>query len=144
MHTRPSYLRVLATFARNSLVRDMTFRANFIVDAVASLSWVLMQLGFYLVIFQYAQTVGDWGKFQFFAFLSTTLIVNSLVQTFFMPNLGEFGELIRSGNLDFAMLKPIDTQFLISLSRFEWSSLSNFLFGLMLLVYSVARLEYQP
>ena len=31
-----------------------------------------------------------------------------------MPNAQEFSELIRTGGLDFALLKPIDTQFLVS------------------------------
>ena len=43
---RPRYGAVLLEFARNSLVRDMTFRANFLLDCVSSLSWVVMQLGF--------------------------------------------------------------------------------------------------
>ena len=34
-----------------------------------------------------------------------------MVQAFFMPNAEEFSELIRTGDLDFALLKPIDTQF---------------------------------
>ena len=50
-------------------------------------------------------------------FLATTLFINSLVQAFFMPNAEEFSELIRTGELDFALLKPIDTQFLISLAQ---------------------------
>ncbi len=28
-------LRVFGTFARNSLVRDMTFRANFIIESIS-------------------------------------------------------------------------------------------------------------
>ena len=43
----PSYARVFLTFARNSLVRDMTFRSNFIIECVSSLSWMAMNLGFY-------------------------------------------------------------------------------------------------
>ena len=38
------------------------------------------------------------------------------------------------------MLKPIDTQFLVSLQRVSWSSLSNFAVGLMLLAFSVWKL----
>jgi len=30
----PNYFRVFLTFARNSLVRDMTFRANFVIDLI--------------------------------------------------------------------------------------------------------------
>src|SRR5687768_4627989 len=124
MSQRPSYLRVFGTFARNSLVRDMSFRWNFIIDSVSSLTWMLMNLGFYLLIFSYTDSIGDatgWGKHQFFVFLSTTLFINSLVQAFFMPNAEEFSELIRTGQLDFALLKPIDTQFLISLAKIEFS-----------------------
>ena len=54
-----------------------------------------------------------------------------------MPNAEEFSELVRTGDLDFALLKPIDTQFLISLQKFDWSSLSNFVFAGCLLVYSL-------
>ena len=75
-----------------------------------------------------------WGKYQFFVFLATTLFVNSLVQAFFMPNGEEFSELIRTGGLDFALLKPIDTQFLVSLQKIDWSSLANFVFAVGLLV----------
>lgn len=147
MSDRPNYLRVFTTFARNSLVRDMTFRANFLIDCVSSLSWVLMNLGFYVLIFEYTGEIGahtGWHKYEFFVFLSTTLFVNSLVQTFFMPNAEEFSELIRTGNLDFALLKPIDAQFLTSLQRIEWSSLGNFAFAAGLLAYSLVQLDYRP
>jgi ABC-2 type transport system permease protein len=142
-----SYLRVFLTFARNSLVRDMTFRANFIVDCVASLTWVLMQLALYVLIFQFAKSIGpdgEWQKFEFYIFLATTWLVNGLVGAFFMPNLSEFSELIRTGNLDFALLKPIDTQFLISLTKIEWSSLSNVLLAAGLLIYSLINLGHMP
>ena len=54
-----------------------------------------------------------------------------------MTNADEFSELVRTGTLDFALLKPIDTQFLVSLRRVDWSSLGNFFFGLVLLVYAL-------
>ncbi|HVC96586.1 MAG TPA: ABC-2 family transporter protein [Pirellulales bacterium] len=144
---RPAYLRVFATFARNSLVRDMTFRANFLIDAVSSLAWMLMNLGFYELIFMNTAQIGaqsGWHKYEFFVFLATTLFINSIVQAFFMPNCSELSELIRTGNLDFALLKPIDAQFLVSLQKIEWSSLSNFCFAAGLLGYSLARLEHAP
>jgi ABC-2 type transport system permease protein len=138
---RPSYWNVFLTFARNSLVRDMTFRANFLIECVTSVTWTLMNLGFYLLVFQYTDSLGSgWGKYEFFAFLATTMIVNSLVQAFFMENCEEVSELIRTGGLDFALLKPIDTQFLISLRRIDWSSLSNFAAGLTLLLISLYQM----
>lgn len=144
---RPHYLSVFLTFARNSLVRDMTFRANFLLQCISSMSWTAMNIGFYLIVFQFTDEIGvdtGWGKYQFFIFLSTTWFINSLVQAFFMPNAQEFSELIRTGNLDFALVKPIDTQFLISFQKVEWSALANFFMGLALLVYSLWNLMSDP
>jgi ABC-2 type transport system permease protein len=142
-----AYLKVFLTFARNSLVRNMMFRANFLIEAASSVTWTLMNLGFYLLIFQYTSSIGagtGWGQWEFFAFLATTMLINSIVQAFFMPNCEDISELIRTGGLDFALLKPIDTQFLISLEKVDWSSLANFLAGLALLAISIVHLTARP
>ncbi len=139
----PNYWKVFATFARNSLVRDMTFRVNFFLQCVSSIGWTLMNVGFYLIIFQYTDTIGEgsgWDRDKFFLFIATTWFINSLVQAFFMPNAEEFSELIRTGGLDFALLKPIDTQFLVSFRKVDWSALSNFLAGLVIAIVSLHAL----
>lgn len=177
MSQRPSYSRVFLTFIRNSLVRDMMFPANFIIEAISSFGWVMMNVGFYLLIFTYTNRIqpsfpsGDdttavskyydvsrdqvtpelvarfhaeeqaaaWDKYQFFVFIATSMFINSIVQMFFMTNADEFSELIRTGGLDFALLKPIDTQFLISLRKVEWASLANFLVAAVLMAYALPR-----
>lgn len=138
------YLLIFFAFARNSLIRDMTFRSNFILDCISSLSWLLMNLGFYLIVFHHVESIGlntGWGRNEFFVFLATTWLINSLIQAFLMPNAQEFSELIRTGGLDFALLKPIDTQFLVSFRKVEWSALSNFFFGTLILVYALVQLS---
>jgi ABC-2 type transport system permease protein len=121
----------------------MTFRTNFLLDSISSVSWTLMNVGFYLIVFHHAPYIGPesgWGKYEFFVFLATTWLIYSIVQAFFMPNADEFSELIRTGNLDFALLKPIDTQFLISFQRVEWSALVNMITGVVLLVIGMVHL----
>ena len=97
------YIALFFAFARNSLLRDMTFRGNFLLDCASSLAWLLMNLGFYLLIFFHVKSIGvgtGWGANEFYVFLATTWIVNSIVQSFLMPNAQEFSELIRTGGLD--------------------------------------------
>jgi len=148
MSVRPSYFRVFLTFVHNSLVRDMMFPTNFIIETISSIGWVAMNLALYILIFNHTQYLGgsadaaaNWTKYQFFVFLATSLLVNNVVQMFFMPNAEEFSELIRTGNLDFALLKPIDTQFLISLQKVDWSAAANLVLGLLLLGYALPRLD---
>jgi ABC-2 type transport system permease protein len=141
------YWGVVLAFAKNSLIRDMTFRTNFLLECISSICWTLMNVGFYLIVFSHANSIGattGWGKYEFFVFMATTWIVNSLVETFFMPNAEEFSELIRTGGLDFALLKPIDTQFLISFRKMDWSSLSNLVMALILLGISLWQLTHRP
>jgi len=109
---------------------------------------MMMNLGLYVLIYHYTDYIGAgaeegdaWDRYQFFVFLATTMFINSTVQAFFIPNCEEFSELIRTGNLDFALLKPIDTQFLISLQKVDWSSLSNFVVAALLLLYALPRIE---
>lgn len=147
MNPSPSYSRVFLTFARNSLVRDMTFRSNFLIELVTSMAWMLMNLGFYVLVFTFTDSIGaqsGWGQYQFFIFIATMMLINSVVQTFFMPNAEEFSELIRTGGLDFAMLKPIDTQFLVSFQRVNWASLGNCGLAGLLMAYSFYKLGYPP
>lgn len=141
MHHRPSYVGVFLTCARNSLIRDMSYRANFIIELISSMAWMLMNLGFYTLIYTQTEGIPGWQQYQFFVFIATTMFVNSLVQAFFMPNVQELSELVRTGGLDFALLKPIDTQFLVSMRRIVWSSLGNFGVALLLLAYSLPRIE---
>ncbi len=138
------YPQLFLTFARNSLIRDMTFRANFLIELVTSVSWMLMNLGFYILVYQYTSSIGGWDRYQFFVFIATTLLVNGIVQAFFMPNAEELSELVRTGGLDFALLKPVDTQFLLSLQRVNWASLGNFVLAIVLLWYSLAKMDSVP
>ena len=141
------YARVLFTCARNSLVRDMSFRTNFVLETVSSLSWVFMNLGFYVLIFRYAPEIGKgtgWGQYQFFLFIATGLLINSTVQAVFMINAEEFTEAVRTGALDFVLVRPIDTQFLVSVRRFDWSALGNLLLGIALGMYALGKLGHVP
>ncbi len=144
---QPSYLNVFLTFAKNSMIRDMSFRMNFILQCISSLSWAAMNYGLFKIIYQFSDSIGrqtGWGESEFFIFLGTIWIINSLIQTFFMANATEFSEMIRTGNLDFALLKPIDTQFLISFPRVNWSQLANAFLGLAVIIFYLHELLNDP
>jgi ABC-2 type transport system permease protein len=141
------YLSIFLTFARACLVRDMTFRANFILECVTSLGWMSMNLAFYVLIFRFTSEIGagtGWSREPFFAFVATGLIINSIVQALFMPSAEELTELVRTGGLDAVLVQPLDAQFLLSLHRVDFSAFANGLVGLGLLAWSVGRMDHAP
>lgn len=136
----PRYGRVLLSFLRNGLVREMTFRTNFLMETITNAFWFTAQVIMFDLIYGKVTAVGGWSRYEYFAFMATGMLVNTLIEAFFMPNCENFSELIRTGNLDFALLKPIDTQFLISFEKFDLAALSNLLLALTLLGYALLHL----
>jgi len=121
----------------------MSFRVNFVLQCLSSMAWAGMNWGLFKIIYGHTGEIGrgtGWHENEFFIFLGTIWVINSLLQTFFMANAAEFSELIRTGGLDFALLKPIDTQFLISFPRINWSQLPNGVLGVALIISSMQDL----
>lgn len=140
MSARPQYFRVWMTFFRNALVREMTFRSNFLITIVTRGFWFAAQLTLFEIIYRTVPVINDWTRYEYFAFMATGMLINAIVETFFMPSCANFSELIRTGNLDFALLKPIDTQFLISFEKMNLAMLNQILLAGGLLGYSLYQL----
>ena len=138
--TPPNYLRILWAFARNSLIREMTFKGNFLIEIVTTAFWFSAQIIMFDLIFRNVGEVNGWTRYEYFAFMATGMIVNTLIEAFFMPNCANFSELIRTGNLDFVLLKPIDTQFLVSFEKLDLGSLANLFMAGGLLGYALWNL----
>jgi ABC-2 type transport system permease protein len=138
---RPAYARVWLTFLRNSLVREMTFRGNFLIEVVTRAFWFVAQLVLFEIIYSHVDSIRDWTRYEYFAFMATAMLINAIVEALFMPNFANFSELIRTGNLDFALLKPIDTQFLVSFERINLAMVNQVLLAGTLLGYSLWQLD---
>jgi ABC-2 type transport system permease protein len=138
------YLRVWQAFFVNSAIRELQFRSNVVTTLVTRGFWFAVQLLLFDLIYREVPRINDWSRAEYFGFMATGMTVNALVEAFFMPNCAQFSELIRTGNLDFALLKPIDTQFLVSFEKMDLAMLCQVAMGLGLLVYSVQQADVAP
>ena len=142
--SHPHYSRVWLTFFRNSMVREMTFRGNFLITVLTRAFYFGANFVLFELIYQNVPHINGWERWQYYAFMATVMLINALVETFFMPNCANFSELIRTGNLDFALLKPIDTQFLISFEKVEIAMVGQIALSFALLGLSLTKLDLWP
>ncbi len=138
---RPRYWRVWLTFLKVSLSREMIFRWHFLIEVVTTCFWIAAQLLLFEIIYGKVTTIRDWTKPEYYGFMATGMLVNSFVEMLFMPNCANLSEQIRTGNLDFALVKPIDTQFLVSFQTVDMSLLAQVVVSLGLLTYSVVQTQ---
>lgn len=142
MASTRKYRRVFTTFFRNSLMRELMFRSNFLITLLTRSFWFAVQIIMFDLIYRNVTQINDWSRAEYFGFMATGMLINAIVETFFMPNCARFSELIRTGDLDFALLKPIDTQFLVSMEKMELAMFSQIAFAGGLLIYSLTSANH--
>jgi len=136
------YLRLLAALARYGLAWELAFRGNLIVKVLVEMIWLAILLIFYLTVFQKTTSVATWTEERYLFFVGCYFAMAALIETFFLSNCNEFSDLVRSGDLDFLLLKPIDEQFLITCRGIDWSTLPNFLVGAVVMIVSLFRMGW--
>jgi ABC-2 type transport system permease protein len=123
------YLRLLGALARYSLAREVAFRGNFVVRVAVEVLWLVIMLIFYRTVFGKTPSVAGWDEASFLFFLGCYFALGGLIETFFLGNCVEFAELVRSGDLDCYLLRPIDEQFLLTCRDIDLSTVPNVLMG---------------
>jgi ABC-2 type transport system permease protein len=123
------YVRLLTHLARYTLSRELAFRGNFLVKVSVEVLWLGILVAFYRVVFARTSAVAGWPENEYFFFVGCFFAMNGLIETFFLENCNDFGELVRTGDLDFLLLRPIDEQFLITCRRIDWGTGPNVLMG---------------
>lgn len=133
------YVRLWLALARFSLLRELAFRANFLVKIFVEILWLVILLLFYNTIFAQTDKIADWSKEQYLFFVGAYFTIGGLIETFFLENCNQFAELIRTGDLDFFLIKPIDEQFLVSCRTIDWSCVPNVLMGVGVMIYALTQ-----
>ena len=138
------YTAVYGIMFRNSLIREMNFKANFLLWMGVELLWFIGQIIFLEVIFGYVERIGDWTKWEVVMLVGTHQIISQIFQAFFYANLANLPELVRTGRLDFLLLQPIDAQFAVSTKQFGVDNLVNAVIGIAFVVMALIKLNITP
>lgn len=138
------YAHIVWCFARNGLVRELSFRANFVLTAASEVLWLGMMLIFVKVMFNHTRGVQGWNGYQYTFLLGTHFIVTSLFEAVFFSNVSRLSDHVRNGNLDFILLKPVNAQFLLSLERIDYAALPNAPLGAGMCLYAALKLGLHP
>jgi ABC-2 type transport system permease protein len=136
------YTRLLGHLGKYTLARELAFRGNFLVKVSVEVLWLSILLAFYATVFAKTSRVADWSENQYLFFVGSYFALNGLIECLFLENFNEFAELVRTGDLDFLLLRPVDAQFLISCRRVDWATAPNVLMGAAVMGIALWRMPW--
>lgn len=137
------YFHLWLSFAKFSLLGELAFRGNFLIKVFVEILWLGILLLFNTILFNETSSVADWSQYEYLFFVGCYFAMGGMLETLFLENCNGFADLVRSGDLDFYLLKPIDEQFLVSCHKVDWSCAPNVLMGAGVMGYALWGMGWQ-
>ena len=128
MHT----LTLVKTFIKVNLQIAIAYRVDTIVNILLNGMWLVWELFSLSIIFNNTSTLGGWGPGELVALLGVFRLVNMLMAAMIWPATEKFNASVRDGSLDYTLLQPANSLFLISFSRVVVWRIWDLILGLVL------------
>jgi ABC-2 type transport system permease protein len=138
------HMRLLAAQLRLSALLAMQYRWEFLLDGFFSLFWTITALLPLWLVFTERPVIAGYTYPEALCVTGFFTLLQGVLEGAIHPSLATVIDHIRTGTLDFVLLKPADAQFLVSTQRFApWRGL-NVVAGLFVIGWAVAHLDRAP
>lgn len=138
------YLNLFCQFFKNCWMREMEFRFNFAFWIVFDLLSLFLLVFGVTIVFGQVEAIAGWQKEEVLLLVYTQAFFLDFLWTFILINLGYFSDLIRRGDLDFILLRPVNTRFLISVRYFSLDHILRMGITLYLIFRQVNSMQRFP
>ncbi len=138
------YFSIYAALWKNSVTRETMFKGNFLLWIIVELLWFGLQLAFIGVIYLHTETIGTWRQWQVVLLVGASQFIQQIFQAFFLINCANLSELIRTGKLDFLLMLPVNTRFVVSLRQVDLGGFVNAVSAVVVMIYALRQIPYTP
>lgn len=138
------YAHVLWLFWQTSLASELEYRLNFLLAVLSSVGHLAGNLFGLSLFYTKGGSLGGWPFDQALLVMGLFTTLQGMNRVLLSPNLQRIVEHVRTGTLDFVLIKPIDTQFWLSTRRISPWGLPDVGFGLGMVLYAAHQLDVAP
>ena len=131
-----TYGTVLALFWQTAIAAELEYRLNFLLASLSSLVNLAGSLFGLFLFYRTGYQFSGWNWQAVLLVLGLFTILQGLAATLFIPNLNRIVRYVEQGTLDFVLLKPISSQFWLSLRQLSPWGLPDICFGVGLILYA--------
>lgn len=137
-------MTLIRIFARSSLLANLEYRTNFLGAVLTSGLDALWSVGAALAMFSHRSTLGGWTFHETLVVIGLFIAASALLDVAFQPSMRDVVKQVRTGAMDFTLIKPINAQFHATFRRYHLERLSGVAVGGGLVTYALGQLEGVP
>jgi ABC-2 type transport system permease protein len=130
-------LKLLKAFLKVNLQMSLAYRTDTVVQVLLNLMWLGWELLSLNIIFSNTETLGGWGFGELIALLGVFRLVNTLMVALLWPNTEKFNASVRDGSLDYTLLQPANSLFLVSFARITVWRVWDLVLAIILIVTGI-------
>ena len=113
----------------------MIFRLHFVMLIAMDLLFYASTLASVHILYDHVIAIGPWNREQLLFFVSIMLAINQLSMTFVSENFWRFSTFLRTGELDFFLLRPLGTIFSTFFNYIRAGSFCNIIATWSVIIY---------
>ena len=133
------YARLWRRFVVLAVVREAEYRVNFLASVVEGTAQLGVAVLTFVLLYRFTSGIAGWSAAQALVLVGIYRALDGLLALQIAPNLMRISEYIGQGDLDFILLRPVASQFLVSLRWLRPAEAVNVLIGLALVAYAASR-----
>jgi ABC-2 type transport system permease protein len=130
-------LKLLSAFLKVNVQLALAYRADTVVNILLNVMWLGWELLSLSIIFNNTETIGGWGLGDLIALLGVFRLVHTLMIALIWPNTEKFNQSIRDGSMDYTLLQPINSMFLVTFSRINIWRIWDLVLATILIVVGI-------
>ena len=138
------HLKLWRRFFAQAVVRETQFRAHFFTTVVVGLVQLGLGIVPILLLFGYTSDMRGWSQAEVIVLVGMFQIVTGLIAAFVAPNLNRMTTYLTQGELDVVLVRPVSSQFYLTLRWINVAELGNVVTGAVVLVFGLVRSGASP
>jgi ABC-2 type transport system permease protein len=137
-------LKLIGAFLKVNLQIALAYRADTLVNILINLMWLGWELIGLQIIFSNTDTLGGWGLGELIALLGVFRLVNMLMVAVIWPATEKFNTSVRDGSLDYTLIQPANSLFLVSFARIEIWRIWDLILAIVLIIVGIRFSNSSP
>lgn len=143
-HAARRHARLWWRFATQAIVRETHYRASFVATIAVGVIQLVLSLIPVLLLYGFTDTVNGWNRGEVIALSGMYQAAFALLAMTVQTNMNRMSWYIRDGELDLILIRPVSSQFYVTLRWVDPAEVFNVLIGLGVVAIGLGRAGAAP